>query len=124
MRGVTDKAGVVGDFSSHSSASEGRGFVGLDSALGGDGGDGVNDPFFELLEQLGCLVKSEAFPALKYMHDLRPQSRVMQKTGRVKVWDVEMRSVGSFAGRWWDDGPCSQKHDYMSLLSVHDGYPL
>ncbi|KAH6903738.1 hypothetical protein BKA70DRAFT_1514026 [Coprinopsis sp. MPI-PUGE-AT-0042] len=79
--------------------SEGRGFAGLDGA----GGEGVNDPFFALLEQLGSLVKSEAFPALKYVRDLSPQSRVMRETGRVKVRDVEMRSMGSFAGRWWDD---------------------
>ncbi|KAH6901780.1 hypothetical protein BKA70DRAFT_681485 [Coprinopsis sp. MPI-PUGE-AT-0042] len=79
--------------------SEGRGFAGLDGA----GGEGVNDPFFAFLEQLGSLVKSEAFPALKYVRDLSPQSRVMRETGRVKVRDVEMRSMGSFAGRWWDD---------------------
>ncbi|KAH6876967.1 hypothetical protein BKA70DRAFT_1476014 [Coprinopsis sp. MPI-PUGE-AT-0042] len=99
------QGGTGGGFSSHSSASEGRGFVGLDSASGGGGGDGVNNPFFELLEQLGSLVKGEAFPALKYVHDRSPQSRVMRETGRAKVWDVEMRSVGSFAGSWWDDGP-------------------
>ncbi|KAH6876984.1 hypothetical protein BKA70DRAFT_217597 [Coprinopsis sp. MPI-PUGE-AT-0042] len=93
------QGGTGGGFSSHSSASEGRGFVGLDSASGRDGGDGVNNPFFELLEQLVSLVKSEAFPALKYMHDLSPQSQVMLETGRVEVWDVEMRNVGSFAGR-------------------------
>jgi hypothetical protein len=82
--------------------SEGRRFVGLDEASG-SGGEGVNDPFFALLEQLGSLVNSDVFPALKYVRDLSPQSRVMRETGMVGVRDVEMQSIGSFAPGWGDN---------------------
>lgn len=81
----------------HERLSKGRGLSPLEleweaGLNGGDGGDaGVGrwrtdgDPWFVLLEQMGTLVAKEAFPRLRYVRDLSPESALMRRQGRVSV---------------------------------------
>ncbi|EAU93679.2 hypothetical protein CC1G_12277 [Coprinopsis cinerea okayama7 len=44
-----------------------------------------DDPFFMLQEQIGSLLRREAFPGLRYVRDLSPVSEVIRRTGRVSL---------------------------------------
>ncbi|TFK31433.1 hypothetical protein BDQ12DRAFT_640076 [Crucibulum laeve] len=79
----------------------GHGFTGLDDKEYSNGIGGIDDPFFMLQEQIGSLLRMEAFPALQYIRDLSFGSEVMRQSGRVRVKgdgsldDYEHRDNGS-----------------------------
>ncbi|KAF8186714.1 hypothetical protein BJ912DRAFT_1042950 [Pholiota molesta] len=50
-------------------------------------GSGVHredDPYFALLQQFGSLLRSEAFPALRYVRDMSWESDIMRRTCRMR----------------------------------------
>ena len=62
---------------------------------GQGGGILDEDPYFMLLEQFGSLLRSEAFPCLRYVRDMSWESDIYRRTGRMSLLSSPSSSSSS-----------------------------
>ncbi|TFK23751.1 hypothetical protein FA15DRAFT_681051 [Coprinopsis marcescibilis] len=71
----------------------------------------ADDPFFMLHEQIGSLLRKEAFPNLRYVRDLSWESERMRKSGRVRG-GVRGALLGGFGFEEDDYEDDEEDYDY------------